>query len=135
MSFLESAVGKRWSFLEHLRVMPCPTSVTVRWPREALALENMALWFIGKEGACTGGVMPGKGCSRPIHTQDSCHICPGTSLRPLTVPAGTGGNRHIAPVPATGLKRSPLAEIACAKTNVATSVIRRISLLFPERRS
>lgn len=62
--------------------------------------------------------MPRKGCSQPIHIRDSCQICPGTSLRPLTVYAATRGNRHVAPVPATGLKRSPLTEIACAKTNV-----------------
>lgn len=62
--------------------------------------------------------MPGKGCSRPVHMRDSCQICPGTSLRPLTVSAGTRGNRHVAPVPATGVKQSPLADIACVKTNV-----------------
>lgn len=81
----------------------------------------MATWSPGvrKHGPVVylkgrGRVMPGKGCSQPIHTWDSCQICPGTSPRPLTVPAGTGGNRHVA----TGLKRSPLAEVACVKTNV-----------------
>lgn len=32
--------------------------------------------------------------------------CPGTSLRPVVVPAGMGGNRHTVPAPATSLKPS-----------------------------
>lgn len=58
--------------------------------KPTLALENVVLWLVWKEGVCIGGVMPGKGCSWPIHTQDSCWVCTGTSRRP----AGTG-----APVP------------------------------------
>lgn len=37
LSFPERAVGKRWSFLEYLRVMPCPTSFIVKiamWSRD-----------------------------------------------------------------------------------------------------
>lgn len=33
-----------------------------------LALENVVLWFVWKEGACIGRLMPGKGCTDPsIH--------------------------------------------------------------------
>lgn len=68
------------------------------------------MWLVWKEEACKGRVMPGKGCSWPVHTWDRCWVCTWTSLRPLAVSAGTG-----APVPDSSLVSRGLQRLLVQK--------------------
>lgn len=88
--------------------------------KPTLALENVVLWLVWKEGVCIGGVMPGKGCSWPIHTQDSCWVCTGTSRRP----EGTG-----APVPDPSFMWRGCRDCLCETKVHGTHTMRGISSL------
>lgn len=110
----------RWWFLE------CPIPPTSPRLEACPSIRKCGHGFVWKEGACIGRVMPGKGCSWPVHTWDSCWVCTGTSLRPLTVPAGTG-----APVPEPSLMWGRLQRLLVRKSMYMAFVLWGVSLPFP----